>query len=628
MKRFLVLSFMLTFIVTACGKTPPTTPAPTKVFAIPPTMEEIATPTATALPEVDDVPIYENSFEGITDLSTRGITSPFTVTVNTENFNYPGLGAALEVTGTLGAAQYAGIYVDLSIKALTGEESLDLTNKTIYYSFFIPADSDIDNISIFAGKDGQFVNIGGINADDYWKKGVWNNVRYNLSNEPRAITDCDTLRIGGMRMLSSGEAVQTSFLIDDLKWIGVDIYSIPLDDTVDSLRKYAAGQHFTFGLYSDPRNLVGDDNDPLLGTPYEVFRDPWVAYLLVQEGQVNTVGGFAYKENEDYSVFEYDSLEDAALVRLYKFGRGNGLKTMGYTMGSLYYTAPQWVRDMPFPETAKDFLLYHIERDLRYTYGEQPIWLLFNEFILTPEYGANGLKNRNNPMAGLNGYEFPEANYYSPWAESPDDTSLIEAAFIRADEVDPTAILMLNDALDEQIGLQKSEYFYELASGLKANDIPIDGVAFQMHVFLNPDGTILYYIPFTWPWRFEHTPLDTYLNNVDLNVKRYAEAGLKVAFTEVNAYIKVDDLDLNNVEDRVEYENRLEWQAKFYAGLMQIAIDNKNIILYHTWGVTDRWPDATSDMLLEYGDMQLFDKNFNPKPAYYAMLELLKNSQP
>ena len=112
---------------------------------------------------------------------------------------------------------------------------------------------------------------------------------------------------------------------------------------------------------------------------------------------------------------------------------------------------------------------------------------------------------------------------------------------------------------------------------------------------LDPDGTLRYYIPFSWPWEFEHIPLDVYLENVDLNVKRYAEAGLKVAFTEVDGYIKIDDLDLNTAEGRAEYENRLEWQAKFYAGLLQIAIDNENVILYHTWGVTDRWPDATSD---------------------------------
>ena len=301
---------------------------------------------------------------------------------------------------------------------------------------------------------------------------------------------------------------------------------------------------------------------------------------------------------------------------------------MGYTMGGLYYTAPQWVRDMPFPDAAHKFFLYHIEKDLRYTKGEKPIWLLYNEFILNPEYGANGLKNRNNPKAGLNGYEFEESNYYSPWAGSPNDTSLMQAAFIKAHEVDPTAILLLNDFDDERIGLQKSDYFFRLASDLKADAIPIDGVAFQMHNHLDPDGAILRNIPFSWPWEFEHTPLDVYLENVDQNVKRYPKAGLKVAFTEVNGYIKIDDIDLTSTEGRTEYKNRLEWQAKYYAGLMRIAIDNENIILYHTWGVTDRWPDATSSMFPGYGDMQLFDKNLNPKPAYYALLELLKNSQP
>ncbi len=624
MKRVSILAIVLLVLMTACQSEETSTVVPTVTSTIVPTQAETMTP----LPDVKDVPIYQNSFEGIADLAAIGITSEYTLSLNTENFNYPGPGTALEVTGMLPEGQYTGIYVDLSIKGLTGERSLDLSNKTIYFSFFIPEDSMIDNISIFEGKDGQFSAISGVNVDDYWKRGSWNNIRYNLSNEPRAIKDCDTIRIAGMRNLSSGEAITSSFLIDDLKWIGVDVSNIPLDDSVDSLRKYSANRHFIFGLYTYPSNLVGDDQDPYFGTPYEAWRDPWVAYLLVQEGRVNTVGGFAYKENEDYSIFTYTSPDDAALARLYEFGRGNSLTMLGYTMGCLYFTAPQWVRDLPFPDASKEFLLFHIERDLRYTKGEPIIWLLYNEFILTPEYGANGLKNRNNPKAGLNGYEFHESNYYSPWATSPDDTSLMEVAFTRAHQVDPTAILMLNDYDTEQMGVQKSDYFYELASGLKDKGVPIDGVGFQMHVILDRDGTIRQYVPFTWPSEYEHKPMDEYMQNVDLNVKRYAEAGLKVAFTEVTARIKVDDLDLNTIDGRTEYEKRLEWQAKYYAGLMQITLNNDNVNLYHTWGVTDRWPESPSSMDQGYSDKDLFDKNFNPKPAYFALLDLLKNSQP
>jgi endo-1,4-beta-xylanase len=116
--------------------------------------------------------------------------------------------------------------------------------------------------------------------------------------------------------------------------------------------------------------------------------------------------------------------------------------------------------------------------------------------------------------------------------------------------------------------------------------------------------------------------LDTYLNNVDLNVKRYAGIGMKVAFTEVEGQIKIDDIDFTTPAGRAEYESRLQWQAKYYAGLVRIALENDNVIMFHMWGGTDRyqnfqpWPG--------YGNGFIFDKNYNPKPAYYAMLDLLK----
>ena len=116
--------------------------------------------------------------------------------------------------------------------------------------------------------------------------------------------------------------------------------------------------------------------------------------------------------------------------------------------------------------------------------------------------------------------------------------------------------------------------------------------------------------------------MDTWLKNVDLNVKRYVSKGLKVAFTEVEGQIKVDDIHFNTPTGRAEYDKRLQWQAKYYAGVLKIALENDNVIMFHSWGITDRfqnfspWPG--------FGNGFIFDKHYQPKPAYYAMLELLK----
>jgi len=569
-----VLAIAVVFVLASCGISRPTpTPAP-KLTASP-------APEATATPKPQDVPIYQNSFEGITDPAASGITSNADVTLNSENFNYPGGGTALEIVGILPEERGSNLHVDLSIRKLLGEESLDLTDKTIYYSAFIPVDSAIDRISLYAGKGNQFILLAEVTADAWWNKGVWHDYHFDLSHAQGAMKDCDTIRITGLRP-SSGDRATAYFLVDDLKWIRGDSFNIPVDDSIDSLRKYAANRHFKFGLYSS-EVIFGWEDDPFKNTRDDT-KDPWYAYVAVQEGVVNVVEDWSPRPNEDFSNLDYDPVEDASTIRQYNFGNANSMTTLGYGIGGLYFTAPEWLRTLDFPDATKALLLYHIERGLRYTKGQNPVWILFNELVLYEGYGANGLKYRKTPLLGIDGYDYGDSSHYSPWAASKTDTSLIEAAFVKAHEVDPGATLLLNDYEVEQIGVTKSEYFYQLASDLRAKGVPIDGVGFEMHNAVEPEGTLTFKIPFTWPWQWQHIDLDTYLNNVDLNVKRYASLGMKVAFTEVEGQVKIDDLDLTSAADRAEYERRLQWQAEYFAGLLKIALQNENVIIFHVWG--------------------------------------------
>lgn len=73
MRWFQILPLVLTILITAGGTPSTTPPAPTEISPIAPTLEDTATP----LPEVEDVPIYQNSFEGITHLAAS-VSSPTT----------------------------------------------------------------------------------------------------------------------------------------------------------------------------------------------------------------------------------------------------------------------------------------------------------------------------------------------------------------------------------------------------------------------------------------------------------------------------------------------------------------------------------------------------------------------
>jgi hypothetical protein len=523
------------------------------------------------------------------------------------------------------------------MKKLIGEDTLDLSDKTIGYSDFIPNDSPIEGgISISVMKGNKAVALGGgvPVPGDTQRKGVWQDYELDVEevykNGSWAYTDltdeeardvikhCETIIIYGGRS-TEGTSAEANFYLDNLNWIRSDRFNLPLDDSIDSLRKYAANQHFLFGLFSADFVIFGPENDPR-----NWKGDPWYAYEVAQEGAVMASLPFHIPDpGEDYSNFIFDPVKEAGVLQMNNFAYSYSMTVLGYGIGAMNMTTPDWIRNLDYPNATKALLLYHIEKQLCLTLGQKPVWLLFNEFTLPVFYGT-GLKNRQDPLLGIDGYDYGQAPHYSPWAANKTDSSLIEAAIIKAHEVDPGATLLLNDFNDdEQIGLKTSDYLYQFVSGLKDKGIPIDGVGFQTHDYIEPGGTLTYVKPFTWPWQWMHIDLDTYLKNVDLNVKRYASKGLKVAFTEVEGYVKIDDIDFNTPEGRAEYDKRLQWQAKYYAGLLKIAMENENVIMFHIWGVTDRYQDSTS--FEGYGNGFIFDKNFNPKPAYYAMLDLLKS---
>jgi hypothetical protein len=618
-----ILSIVVIFVLASCGTSTPTaTPTPIPTNPPPPT----ATATVTPLPP--DVPVYRNSFEGITDLAASGITSSnANVTLETENFNYPGPGTALEVKGTLPGEVYSSLDADFSILNLTGETSLDLSNKTLGISFFIPQDSPIEGLDVIIHNGDKVVILSassGTGWTDYQLdiKNVYENKSWVYTNasddEAQAmIRHCAKISLAGVRN-TAGTPAETEFFLDDLNWIGIDINHIPVDNTVDSLRRYAANQHFKFGL--------GDNYCYILGCPGEP-ADPWFAYTVVQEGNLHGASFFPILPDQDFSIFDYSGPEDAAWVQMYAFANGNSLTSMGYALGQWYTTIPQWVRDLAFPDETRALLFHSIEKDLRYTQGQHPIWIMFNEAV----QGYNGAipHAQFNPVIGLNNRQNTSPplsdNSYSPWSADKNDSSLIGEAFIKADAVDPDATLIFNGQDNEIMGWPIADYYYQFTSGLKADGIPIDGVGFEMHNYITPDGKVKSWI--LSPLQdlvYVYMTLDEYLQAVKLNVERYDEVGLKVAFTEVDGFIKIDDIDLTTAAGRAEYDSRLQWQAKYYAGLLKIAMEHDNVIAYRVFEVTEKYPGAEEILTPGYGNSGIFDKNYHPKPSYDAMLELLK----
>lgn len=166
----------------------------------------------------------------------------------------------------------------------------------------------------------------------------------------------------------------------------------------------------------------------------------------------------------------------------------------------------------------------------------------------------------------------------------------IEKAFIWAKEADPDAILIYNDYNIEEINA-KSNFVYNMIKNLREKGVPIDGIGFQMHI----DYRGINYESFK------------------KNLERFAELGLQIYITEMDVRIPLGG--------SVEYY--LKKQAEVYRRIFEICLDNPAVRAIQFWGFTDKY-SWVPGFFKGYGKALIFDENYNPKPCYFAIRELME----
>jgi GH35 family endo-1,4-beta-xylanase len=170
----------------------------------------------------------------------------------------------------------------------------------------------------------------------------------------------------------------------------------------------------------------------------------------------------------------------------------------------------------------------------------------------------------------------------------------IAEAFRLTHEADPDALLIYNDYGAEAIGSDyyyKSDRVYALVKKLLADGTPIHGVGLQMHI----DGT--------------HYPKP---EDIAANVRRLTALGLKVNISEMDVRIK------NVLGD---FTTKLQVQRQVYRDVIAACLKESGFMAVTFWGFTDahywlccdRGPD----------NPLLFDEKYQPKPAYWGVLEAL-----
>ena len=179
------------------------------------------------------------------------------------------------------------------------------------------------------------------------------------------------------------------------------------------------------------------------------------------------------------------------------------------------------------------------------------------------------------------------------WADSIGDMSYIDQAFIWAREADPEAILILNDFGNDTIN-DVSNAMYEYINDAKDRGIPIDGIGMQMHI----DGS-------NPPKR------DDVINNM----KRFADIGVDIYVTEF-------DVNMDNVKTLNWRKDQI--QADIYYEMIRACIESTVCHSFAFLGITDsetwyNYMDGVTD-----ARPLMFDKYYNPKPAFFSVEKALK----
>ncbi|RDC56951.1 hypothetical protein DU508_07055 [Pedobacter chinensis] len=174
----------------------------------------------------------------------------------------------------------------------------------------------------------------------------------------------------------------------------------------------------------------------------------------------------------------------------------------------------------------------------------------------------------------------------------------IKNTFTYANQIDPTALLFIND-YNLESSTAKLNALVNLINELKTAGVPIHGVGTQMHCNIN-----------------------TKYADIDNMFKKLASTGLKVRISEL-------DVRLNPAEkvgDVAASPTLQTLQANMYNYVVKSYLQNVPAAQQHgitVWGVTDA--DSWIVVNQKKNDAPLlFKKDYGKKPAYAGMLQALK----
>ncbi|RYL98454.1 endo-1,4-beta-xylanase [Sporolactobacillus sp. THM7-7] len=267
-----------------------------------------------------------------------------------------------------------------------------------------------------------------------------------------------------------------------------------------------------------------------------------------------------HPEKYRYDFSKADKIVDFALK--------NRQKVRGHTL-VWFHRIPEWLKKGRFSrDEMKLILKNHIQTVVGRYRGQVYAWDVVNEAL-----------NEDGSLRD------------SIWLRTI-GPEYIPLAFKWAHEADPNALLFYNDYGIEGMN-PKSNALYERLKQYKMNHVPIDGVGYQMHSWIN-------------------RAID--FHDLKKSIDRLGGLGLQVQVTE---------LDIGTAEPVQSSQSaKAKKQADYYAGALRTCLSSKACTAFVMWGITDKYTFRN-----KVEKPLIFDGTYKPKKSYWALFSTLENKK-
>ncbi|MDX8339601.1 endo-1,4-beta-xylanase [Draconibacterium sp. IB214405] len=260
--------------------------------------------------------------------------------------------------------------------------------------------------------------------------------------------------------------------------------------------------------------------------------------------------------------------------KIVAFAQANGMKVRGHTL-CWHNQVPSWVFRDGSQEASKELVLErlrtHITNVVTHFKGKVYVWDVVNEAI---DDGGSQYKNTD-------------------WYRICGEDYIFEA-FKAARQADPDAKLFYNDY--SATSPNKRDKIYTLLSKLHTQNL-VDGIGMQGHWNIDAPSS----------------------NNITSAFDKYAYLDLEIQITELDVSVYTSDANAES-----EYTSDIASQQKSaynrYFSLFRDYKDNITSITF--WGVCDNhtWLD-NFPVNNRKNYPFLFDINYDPKPAYFSVID-------